>query len=146
LGWQAGKARFDHVQACAVWMRLERELDQRHRRLARVGLPAKREAMCWLDGLDHAAAGAAWASGTVPCKNDFSARAQIDGRLRAEPGTELVRSSQRCPYPRGWHGQDDFAFDRIGNLHGNLRPDLQLYSCACCPSRATLQPNGCNLI
>src|SRR5262249_39921782 len=44
LGWQAGKARFDHMQTCACRMRLEGELDQRHRRLARVGLPAKREA------------------------------------------------------------------------------------------------------
>ena len=73
LGRQAAKARLDDEQTSALNMRFEGELDACHQHVARVGLPSKREPMCWLDGLDHAAAGAAWASRTVPGKDDFSA-------------------------------------------------------------------------
>src|SRR5712691_8608360 len=85
-----------------------------------VGLPPKREALRWLDGLDHTAAGAAWASRTVPGKNNFSAWTQIDACLRAEPGTELVRLRESRPDPRGWRGEDDLTFDRVGDVHRNL--------------------------
>src|SRR5207237_2605603 len=120
LGWQARKARLDDEQTSALDVRLERELDAGHRRLARVGMPPKREALRWLDGLDDAAAGAAWASRTIPGKNNFSAWSQINACLRTEPGTELIRLRQRRPDPRGRHREDDLTFDRVGDVHRNL--------------------------
>src|SRR5215471_15281858 len=112
LGWQAGKARLDNKQTCTLGVRLERELDERHRCIAReVCLPAKGEAPGWLERLDHTAAGAPWASRTVPAKDNVPARTQIDAGLRTEPGTELVRLRQRRPDPRWRYGQDDLSFD-----------------------------------
>jgi hypothetical protein len=62
LGSQARKSRLDDKQTRALIVRLERELDTRHLCVALVGLPSESESLCWLDGLDHAAAAAAWAS------------------------------------------------------------------------------------
>src|SRR5918911_1210344 len=101
-------------------MRFERELDARHRYVVRAGLPAEGEAMRRLNSLDHAPIGAPWSRRAVPRKDDLSTWTQIDGRLRAEPGAELVRLSQRSPDARRGHRQNDFAFDRVGDLHGDL--------------------------
>jgi hypothetical protein len=111
LGWQARKARLDDKQACALSVRLERELDAGHLCVALVCLPSKSEALRWLDGLDHAAAAATWASRTVPRKDNLSARTQIDAGLRAEPRTELVRLRQSSPHARWRNRQDDLTFD-----------------------------------
>src|SRR5947209_10739432 len=111
LGSQARKARFDDKQTCALRVRLERELDAGHLCVALVGLPSKSKALRWLDGLDHAAAGATCASRTVPHKDNLPARTQIDAGLRAEPRTELVRLRQSSPHSRWRYGQDDLTFD-----------------------------------
>src|SRR4051794_6235771 len=89
LGSQRRKAGLDDKQPCALSVRLERELDAGHLCVALVRLPSKGEALRWLDGLDHAAAAATWASGPVPGKENLSARTQIDAGLRAEPGSKL---------------------------------------------------------
>src|SRR5687767_1883894 len=101
-------------------MRLERELDERHLYGVRAGLPAECKAIRRLNSLDHATIGATWFSRAVPREDDLSAWTQIDGRLRPEPGAELVRPSQRGPDARRRHRQDEFAFDRVRDLHGDL--------------------------
>src|SRR5215207_9934462 len=101
-------------------MRLERELDSRHRYGIRAGLPAECKPIRRLNGLDYATIGATWSSRAVPGKDDLSAWTQIDGRLRPEPGAELVRPSQRSPDALRRHWQDEFAFDRVRDLHGHL--------------------------
>jgi len=111
LGSQARKARLNDKQACALRVRLERELDASHLRVALVRLPSKGKTLRWLEGLDHAAAAATWACRTVPRKDNLSARTQIDAGLRAEPGTELIRLGESRPNPRWRYRQDDLAFD-----------------------------------
>src|SRR6266536_1079912 len=101
-------------------MGLELELDARHRYVVRVGLPSECKAMRRLNRLDHATIGATWSSRAVPRKDDLSAWTQVDGRLRAEPGAEQVRLRQSSPDARRGHRQDDFALDRVRNLHGDL--------------------------
>src|SRR5713226_5582197 len=101
-------------------MRLERELDACHRYVVGYGLPTKDKALRRLNRLDHATVGTARSSRAVPRKDDLAARTQIDGRLRAEPGAELVRLCQRSPHARRGNRQDDFAFDRVRDLHGDL--------------------------
>src|SRR4051812_49146828 len=101
-------------------MRLERELDARHRYVVWAGLPAECQAIRRLNSLDHASMGATWSSRAIPRKDDLSAWTQVDGRLRAEPGAEHVRLRQRSPDARRGHRQDDFAFDRVRDLHDDL--------------------------
>src|SRR5690349_8505755 len=104
LGSLSRKSGLDDKPTRAFRVPLERELDTGHLCVTLVGLPSERESLRWLDGLDHAAAAAAWASRTVPCKDNFSAWPQIDAGLRAEPGAELVRLRQSRPDPRWRYG------------------------------------------
>src|SRR5438067_987015 len=101
-------------------MRLERELDPCHRYVVGYGLPMKDEALRRLNRLDHATAGTARSTRAVPRKCDRASWTQIDGRGRAEPGAELVRLNQRRPHARRRNWQNDFAFDRVRDLHGDL--------------------------
>ena len=101
-------------------MRLERELDSRHLYGVRAGLPAECKAIRSLNNLDHTTISASWSSRAVPAKDDLSAWTQIDGRLRPEPLAELIRPSQRSPDALWRHRQDEFAFDRVRDLHDDL--------------------------
>src|SRR5215213_2604673 len=125
-------------------MRLERELDSRRLDGLRAGLPAECKAIRRLNSLDHATIGPRWSSRAVPPKDDLSAWTQIDGRLRPEPGAELVRPGQRGPDALRRRRQDELAFDRVRDLHGHL-PALinpQLNGCRYAASAVILQPIG----
>src|SRR5919197_5632078 len=101
-------------------MRLEVELDPRH--VCRVGtrLPAEHKPARRLDDLDYATIRATWSCAAVPGKDDLSARSEIDRRLCAEPGAELLFSSQRRPDTARGRRQDELAFYGIRDVRVDL--------------------------
>jgi predicted dithiol-disulfide oxidoreductase (DUF899 family) len=94
--------------------------------LAVVRVPAERKATEWFDNFDHPSVGELTA---IPDKGDDSAWPEVDIGTGAKPGAETCRLRERRPHPLARDRQDEFALDRIGDVHAVPPGKLQLNSC-----------------